>query len=900
MDTIGGFATLCRCGKSACATHITAPCDDGRQLLPADAEPIAYALDIALRLDEHAFDGVVAVDVDVRSRETSSLTLHAKELNFKKASFEGIGDATNIALSEETSTVTFTFDKPLPLGNGKLSITYTGELNNQMAGFYRSSYVDRDGNTKLMASTQFEAIDARRCLPCWDEPRRKATFECSLRVPGHMTALSNMPEKGVEEHADGSKTVSFDRTPRMSTYLLAFVVGEFDAVEATSKNGVQIRVFCPPGKPQLGRFALECAVAALDSYDETFQIHYPLPKADMVAIPEFAAGAMENWGLVTYREVDLLIDDRSASSRQLQRVAEVVIHELAHQWFGNLVTMEWWDDLWLNEGFATWMETGVCHKLHPDWNMWEQFITDMQGRALSLDALRSSHPIQVPIAKAEEVEQVFDAISYCKGGSVVRMVHAILGEAKFVEGLRNYMSNFSYGNATTDDLWGAWEDVSGKPIRKLMGQWTRQMGFPLLELKAAEPQPDGSIKLSLHQSWFLSDGSAPSSSQSWTIPLFVTASGGANGEEKMDEAPLMPAEADFELNVKGDGAWFKLNAGQHVPMRVVYPETMVPNLASAVRTKSICAADRIGLLSDYAALARAGRVDPASYLELLAAYSAETDGTVWSMVLEQLGALRGILNDDETLSELFSRFARSMLLPKLAEIGWSPLETDEHLTRKLRGELISILSSFCANEPEVQAEARRRFDAFVADPSCSELPSEYQQAVYKLVLAGGGEAEFETLLRLFDTLALNEEKKSTLMGLGAAPTPELRTRALEFAISGKVKLQDFFYVSLSMHRASAAGKAQTWEFFKQNMSRYTAMTDKATSSILDAIIIGAISGFATEAKAAEVRDFFGANPLPRNERTITQQIEAIDASAKYLQRVQASTAKEWLESYLQK
>eukprot|EP00965_Chrysotila_dentata_P236286 6201238-Pleurochrysis_carterae.AAC.1 len=220
MDTIGGFATLCRCGKSACATHITAPCDDGRQLLPADAEPIAYALDIALRLDEHAFDGVVAVDVDVRSRETSSLTLHAKELNFKKASFEGIGDATNIALSEETSTVTFTFDKPLPLGNGKLSITYTGELNNQMAGFYRSSYVDRDGNTKLMASTQFEAIDARRCLPCWDEPRRKATFECSLRVPGHMTALSNMPEKGVEEHADGSKTVSFDRTPRMSTYLL--------------------------------------------------------------------------------------------------------------------------------------------------------------------------------------------------------------------------------------------------------------------------------------------------------------------------------------------------------------------------------------------------------------------------------------------------------------------------------------------------------------------------------------------------------------------------------------------------------------------------------------------------------------------------------------------------------
>ncbi len=391
------FARLCRCGIAACNTHEVVEADPGQVVLPPSAEPIKYVLELTTRpsldTDDHTFDGRVEIKVEVRAEDVTSLTLHAKDLQIHTASFGGVGDATSIDLDGEAGTVTLGFGRELPVGVGKLTISFTGEHNNQMNGFYRSTYKNMKGEDRTMISTQFESIDARKCFPCWDEPRRKATFECSLRIPAHLTALSNMPEACSTHHDDGTKTVRFMPSPRMSTYLLAFVVGEFDHVSALTKNGVVIRVFGPRGKPELGSFALECAVAALDLYDEAFGVPYPLPKSDMVAIPEFAAGAMENWGLVTYREVDLLID-AAASSRQRQRVAEVVIHELAHQWFGNLVTMEWWDDLWLNEGFATWMETGVTHELYPAWSMWEQFITDMQGRALGLDALRSSHPIQ--------------------------------------------------------------------------------------------------------------------------------------------------------------------------------------------------------------------------------------------------------------------------------------------------------------------------------------------------------------------------------------------------------------------------------------------------------------------------------------------------------------------------
>mmetsp|Transcript_4957 Transcript_4957/g.11027 ORF Transcript_4957/g.11027 Transcript_4957/m.11027 type:complete len:529 (+) Transcript_4957:237-1823(+) len=358
----------------------------------------------------------------------------------------------------------------------------------------------------------------RSAFPCWDEPGVKATFTVSVLLPAHLTALSNMPEvssthvsskEGGGKEGDGSlwKRVVFDKSPKMSTYLLAWAIGEFDFVQAATKGGVAIRVYSPPGRGPQGQFALDVAVRSLDFYDDFFKTPYPLPKLDMICITEFAAGAMENWGLVTYRETALMVDEATASPQQKQRVAIVVAHELAHQWFGNLVTMAWWDGLWLNEGFAAFMEHFCIDALFPEYKMWEQYTTDGFSAALRLDALKSSHPVIVPIRHAEEVEQVFDAISYCKGSAVVNMVSAFLGPQQFQAGLQAYMARHAYGNTETGDLWAAWSQASGMDVASLMRTWTTVMGYPYLKV-VSEKWREGEVEVTLEQGRFLSDGSA--------------------------------------------------------------------------------------------------------------------------------------------------------------------------------------------------------------------------------------------------------------------------------------------------------------------------------------------------------------------------------------------------------
>ena len=411
-----------------------------------------------------------------------------------------------------------------------LTLRFTGELNDKMAGFYRSRYTSPGGEERFMAVTQFEATSARRAFPCWDEPALKAKFDVTLCVPADRVALSNMPARGETPAPGGLKEVSFDTSKTMSTYLLAFVVGELDCVRGATAEGVAVAVWTPVGEAEKGRFALEVAIKTLSFFSAYFDEAYPLPKMDMVAVPDFAAGAMENWGLVTYRTVLVLYDAATTAAAVKQQIAYVVCHELAHQWFGNLVTMEWWTHLWLNEGFATWVGWLAVEHAFPEWRVWDQFLVNEQARGLELDGLRSSHPIEVEIADSSKVDEIFDAISYAKGAAAIHMLVDYLGVGPFREGMRLYVRRHKWGNAATADLWAALGQSSGKPVEAIMGCWTRQTGYPVVSVEKAGPSA-----ILARQARFLATGPEGGDSSRWLVPLRCATSRHPRGEAGASE-----------------------------------------------------------------------------------------------------------------------------------------------------------------------------------------------------------------------------------------------------------------------------------------------------------------------------------------------------------------------------
>ena len=398
-------------------------------VLPTNVKPRKYRMTLQPDLNSFTFSGEQTIEVDIRV-PTARVMLNATELDISEVTLRRDGSslpASSISLDAETETATLDFARVLSPGPAQLEMKFSGTLNDRLVGFYRSEYQDTHGNTRYLATTQFEATDARRAFPCWDEPAQKAVFDVTLVFDESLEAVSNTPAVEESSPAPGLRSVRFGETPIMSTYLLAFVVGDLASVQAEAANGTTIGVWTTRGKENQAGFALDTSVKLLGYFNDYFGIPYPLPKLDHLAIPDFAAGAMENWGCITYRETALLVDPENSSAGTRQRVAEVVAHEMAHMWFGDLVTMEWWDDLWLNESFASWMGTKSVDWLFPDWEMWTQFVNMDTNRALSLDGLKNSHPIEQEVKNPAEVSQLFDAISYSKGGSVLRMLENFWG-----------------------------------------------------------------------------------------------------------------------------------------------------------------------------------------------------------------------------------------------------------------------------------------------------------------------------------------------------------------------------------------------------------------------------------------------------------------------------------------
>eukprot|EP00928_Gymnodinium_smaydae_P013391 TRINITY_DN14887_c0_g2_i1.p1 TRINITY_DN14887_c0_g2~~TRINITY_DN14887_c0_g2_i1.p1 ORF type:complete len:888 (-),score=264.42 TRINITY_DN14887_c0_g2_i1:46-2709(-) len=865
-----------------------------RVLLPSDVLPTRYDLTLEPDLDRFTFDGLVKIHCDV-AVATDSISVHAKQLVISDASFTPTGgkpmEACEITMKVKDMTATFGFAEVLPVGTGILEVKFRGTLNDQMAGFYRSKYTNSKGEAKHMACTQFEAIDARRCFPCWDEPARKAIFDVTIIYDGKLTALSNMPPKRAEILKDGRRREEFMPTPKMSTYLLAFCVGEFEYISGQSEGGTIARIYCMPGSLEKCHFALRTCIRALDFYNEFFAIPYPLPKMDMIAIPDFSAGAMENWGLVTYREVALLCDEKTVSSVQKQRIASVITHELAHQWFGNLVTMGWWDDLWLNEGFANWMQTFAADALHPEWNIWESYVGKEQQQALSLDSLRSSHPIQVPIKKAEEVEEVFDAISYCKGGSVVRMIFAVLGKEKFQEGLRLYFKRHQYSNTETTDLWKAWAEASGKPIEQMMQSWTQQMGFPVVKI-ISDPgsQGDGS-ELEIEQRWFLADGSNEpgDAEKQWMIPILAGSESGAEPVTFME--PGGGARKVKCANSLKGKAWLKLNYGQHVPVRVLYPAGMLANLVKNM--SALPAEDRIGLLSDSFALCKAGSLEANALLSVLGGLAGEGNDKVWSEIGSVLAGLEKVVGQglDASTASSFKELAAHLVAPAFKSVGWDAAASDDDNQKMLRSILVGALAKFCDKDEAIAAEARKRCDAFLAAPNdTAVLSADIRAAVLGLAVKSCTSAElFDRIEKAHDEATDGAVRIHMYGAVGLAPTDALRQRALNWCLTDSVRSQDLIYIPASMAANGREGAEAVFAWVQKDYDRIYARLGETSMILFQHVAKISGSGFVTAERAAEVDSFWRSKPIfSKLEKAIAQTVEAIKNSAKFVERLKAS------------
>jgi len=757
-----------------------------------------------------------------------------------------------------------------------------------MRGFYRSSYTAEDGSKKMIAVTQFESTDARRAFPCWDEPAMKATFDVTLCIPSssNSIALSNMPV--VKEEVTGDvKVFTYDRTPIMSTYLLAFVIGEFDYVEKRDKNGVLIRVYTPVGKKEQGTYALEVAVKTLPFYNDYFEIAYPLPKMDLIAIPDFAAAAMENWGLVTYRETALLADPENTSSNTKQWVALVVGHELAHQWFGNLVTMQWWTHLWLNEGFASWIEYLCVDHCFPDWNIWLQYINMACKKALQLDAMDNSHPIEVPVGHPDEVDEIFDAISYSKGNCVIRMLNNWLGAEPFRKGLAAYLKKHQYSNALTEDLWAALEETSGQPVGKVMSTWTDQMGYPMLTVDLQESAD--SVSLSFSQQKFCANG-AERRDVKWLVPVTVIT------QSNSEPQTFLLEEEKGEVVLQGakPGDWVKVNPNQIGLFRVKYSSTLLQRLLPAIKNQALDAADRLGIQDDLFALAKAGYCSTPDLLTLMGSFVNERNYVVLESINTNLSELASLFNHLPCFSQ-FKALRRKIFSRILAEVGWDKLEDENHTQSLLRNMLIGTLGK--SDDQEVITKCLEMFSKHASGGGL--IPADIRGSVYSTVIRGSTDTEktYNELVSLFNKTDLHEERVRIQSVLGAAPSSALRSKTLDFAVSDKVRSNDTPFVIAAVSHSGWQGRGETWQFVKNN---YPLWLERYTGGFLFKRLIGeCCSSFSDTKMYEDIQEFFQTNKAPAAERTVQQCLESIKLRSDWLDRDGEAVAV-WLEHNIEK
>ena len=843
--------------------------------LPVHVAPVHYEITLKPDLEIHTFSGEETITIAL-DKSVNEITLHSKDLEIVSVSLGHSMpkfEVKKISYDSKLETATFVFPKKIARGRHKLHIVFRGILSDNMRGFYKSKYVV-DGKERTMATTQFEATDARRCIPCFDEPAHKAVFKVHLVIPDGKTAISNTLPESIKEHEAGFKIVSFAPTAKMSTYLLAFIVGDFEWIEKKTKSDVLVRIMTVPGKKHQAKFALDVTVRCLEFYEKYFNIPYPLNTLDMIAIPDFSSLAMENWGAITFREIGLLVDDEHTSTATREMVAEVIAHELAHQWFGNLVTMEWWTHLWLNEGFASYIPFLAMDELFPKWNIWEQFATDTLAIALKLDALANTHPIEVAVHDPNEIGEIFDAVSYKKGSSVIRMLADYLGKENFQKGLQYYLKKHSYKNASTIHLWEAFEKVSKKPVKKMMAIWTGKSGYPLVSVS----QKNGKLQLA-QKRFFSSSESAKKATDKtvWLIPLSVVNPEGEQSLQLMNTKKLI-IDAPKAL-------WFKLNAHEGSLYRVRYDADILQSLKDPIRTGRLSAPDRLGIIRDLFSLAEAGEISTVAALEMVQLYKDETEYIVWIEIVSGLRYIASLLAGGKS-EEKFKTFARGVLAGAAMRVGWEPRTDESHNDALCRALILGSASYF--GDERVIAMAKKRFANRKTVPILADL----RGIVYATVVREGGEKEYNAILAVYRAETMHEEKNRLLGALGASRDKKILQRTLEFTMTDAVRMQDR-NGSFASVLVNPAGRALTWKYLQKNWKKIGEAYGDGNHLL--SRLIAVLNRNTTRAAYDDIKRFFKTHTAPAADRTILQTLEHIDSNIRWLARDEGKIEK-WLKN----
>ncbi|RZT09955.1 aminopeptidase N [Duganella sp. CF402] len=738
--------------------------------LPRNAAPTHYALSLTPDAANSSFSASVTIALNVK-QATSSLTLNAIDLKFSAAAISaGPGKpaqaASKIEVNDKAQTATFHFAEALKPGSYQLKLDYTGKIGDQPAGLFSLDY-ENDGARKRALYTQFEATDARRMIPSWDEPSYKATFALEATIPAGQMAVSNMPVASTTRLADGRELVRFATSPKMSTYLLFFGLGEFDRATAV-EAGVELGVVTQKGHVAQAQFALDSSRAVLKEYNDYFGVKFPLPKLDNVAAPgrSQSFGAMENWGAIFTFEYAMLLDPRTATQADKETSFLVAAHEIAHQWFGDLVTMSWWDDLWLNEGFASWMESRTTDLLHPEWN-WKLRGVGSRDSAMERDALATTHPVVQRIRSADEISQAFDAITYNKGAAVINMLENYVGADAWRAGVRSYMAKHAYGNTVSSDLWGAVEKAAHKPVVAIAHDFTLQPGVPLVSVADAVCK-NGKTTVQLTQGEFSKD-QENKKPLSWRVPVIAQTVGNATVRTVINGGKAT-------LTLPGCGAVL-VNAGQSGYYRTLYAPKAFAALAD--NFAKLPAIDQLGLLGDSWSLGLAGRMPASGFLELAARTPVDAAPEVWQRIANTLAGLRDNYDGKPEQRAVLDRFTHARLAPVLARVGWNAAKDEAATVANLRETLIAALGK--SGDEAVLAEARRLYAASQTDKNA--LPAALRRPVLAVIAANADQATWNQLRAAAKAESSASIKDELYDLLGAARDPALAQRALDLAMT---------------------------------------------------------------------------------------------------------------------